>query len=168
MCVTEREKFVVPVRAVGARALLDFPDEVNFSAAPVKVWPCNHTSLIEWMYCTYMLACYCLYLPAHWHSSLCTVLIYKNSFGQKCGKQGSKIQHGDTAVGQPLCICVHVCVCSCIDFCHIMIDIIGEQNQKQSSLVDAYIDSLKPAFFVIFGLFMSLIPVCLGYYDYKF
>ena len=37
VCVTEREKFIVPVRAVGARALLDFPDEVHFSAAPVKV-----------------------------------------------------------------------------------------------------------------------------------
>ena len=35
--MTEREKFIVPVRAVGARALLDFPDEVHFSAAPVKV-----------------------------------------------------------------------------------------------------------------------------------
>ena len=37
VCITEREKFVVPVRAIGARALLDFPDEINFSAAPVKV-----------------------------------------------------------------------------------------------------------------------------------
>ena len=35
--VTEREKFVVPVRAIGARALLDFPDDVTFSSAPVKV-----------------------------------------------------------------------------------------------------------------------------------
>lgn len=37
VCITEREKFVIPVRAIGARALLDFPDEVLFSAAPVKV-----------------------------------------------------------------------------------------------------------------------------------
>ena len=37
VCVTEREKFIIPVRAVGARALLDFPDEVHFSASPVKV-----------------------------------------------------------------------------------------------------------------------------------
>ena len=37
VCVTEREKFLVPVHAIGARALLDFPDEVHFSAAPVKV-----------------------------------------------------------------------------------------------------------------------------------
>lgn len=36
VCVTEREKFVVPVRAIGARALLDFPDEVDFGACAVK------------------------------------------------------------------------------------------------------------------------------------
>ena len=34
--LTEREKFVVPVKAIGARALLDFPDQVNFSTCPVK------------------------------------------------------------------------------------------------------------------------------------
>ncbi|XP_033625714.1 hydrocephalus-inducing protein homolog [Asterias rubens] len=36
ICMTEREKFVVPVKAIGARALLDFPDQVNFSTCPVK------------------------------------------------------------------------------------------------------------------------------------
>eukprot|EP00079_Xenopus_tropicalis_P024447 XP_012817094.1 PREDICTED: hydrocephalus-inducing protein homolog isoform X1 [Xenopus tropicalis] len=36
VCVTEREKFVVPVRAIGARALLDFPDQLNFLLCPVK------------------------------------------------------------------------------------------------------------------------------------
>jgi len=36
MCITEREKFVVPVRAIGVRAILDFPDEVVFPAGPVK------------------------------------------------------------------------------------------------------------------------------------
>ncbi|XP_040437385.1 hydrocephalus-inducing protein homolog, partial [Falco naumanni] len=36
ICITEREKFVVPIRAIGARAILDFPDQVNFSACPVK------------------------------------------------------------------------------------------------------------------------------------
>ena len=36
MCITEREKFVVPIRAVGARAVLDFPDEIVFAAGPVK------------------------------------------------------------------------------------------------------------------------------------
>ena len=36
MCITEREKFVVPIRAVGARAILDFPDEIVFAAGPVK------------------------------------------------------------------------------------------------------------------------------------
>ena len=37
VCITEREKFVLPVKAIGSRALLDFPDELHFSAAPVKV-----------------------------------------------------------------------------------------------------------------------------------
>ncbi|XP_055955951.1 hydrocephalus-inducing protein-like [Patella vulgata] len=36
ICTTEREKFVVPVRAVGARAILDFPDEIHFPISPVK------------------------------------------------------------------------------------------------------------------------------------
>ncbi|NXF39877.1 HYDIN protein, partial [Nyctibius bracteatus] len=36
ICITEREKFVVPIRAIGARAILDFPDELNFSVCPVK------------------------------------------------------------------------------------------------------------------------------------
>nr|XP_033799169.1 hydrocephalus-inducing protein homolog isoform X3 [Geotrypetes seraphini] len=36
ICVTEREKFVVPIRAIGARAILDFPDQLNFSTCPVK------------------------------------------------------------------------------------------------------------------------------------
>ncbi|XP_045149859.1 hydrocephalus-inducing protein homolog [Echinops telfairi] len=35
-CVTEREKFIVPIKAVGARAILDFPDKLNFSTCPVK------------------------------------------------------------------------------------------------------------------------------------
>ncbi|XP_075621905.1 hydrocephalus-inducing protein homolog [Balearica regulorum gibbericeps] len=35
-CITEREKFIVPIRAIGARAILDFPDQVNFSVCPVK------------------------------------------------------------------------------------------------------------------------------------
>ncbi len=36
VCITEREKFVVPVRAIGCRAILDFPDEVHFGSCPVK------------------------------------------------------------------------------------------------------------------------------------
>ena len=36
MCITEREKFIVPVTAIGARAMLDFPDTVNFGICPVK------------------------------------------------------------------------------------------------------------------------------------
>ena len=36
MIVTEREKFVVPIRAVGCRAMLDFPDSLDFGLVPVK------------------------------------------------------------------------------------------------------------------------------------
>jgi len=36
MVVTEREKFVVPIRAVGCRAMLDFPDALDFGLVPVK------------------------------------------------------------------------------------------------------------------------------------
>jgi hydrocephalus-inducing protein len=34
--ITEREKFIVPIRAVGCRALLDFPDNLDFGPVPVK------------------------------------------------------------------------------------------------------------------------------------
>ena len=46
ICVTEREKFIVPVRAIGARAILDFPDDVHFPICPVK-YPNNRTLLIR-------------------------------------------------------------------------------------------------------------------------
>ena len=36
VCVTEREKFIVPVRAVGYRPRLDFPDEIDFGSCPMK------------------------------------------------------------------------------------------------------------------------------------
>jgi hydrocephalus-inducing protein len=36
MIVTEREKFVVPIRAVGCRSMLDFPDQLDFGLVPVK------------------------------------------------------------------------------------------------------------------------------------
>ncbi|XP_074533739.1 hydrocephalus-inducing protein homolog [Halichoeres trimaculatus] len=36
VCVTERERFVVPVRAVGPRAILDFRDEFTLPTCPVK------------------------------------------------------------------------------------------------------------------------------------
>ncbi|NWV17226.1 HYDIN protein, partial [Origma solitaria] len=35
-CITEREEFIVPLRAIGARAILDFPDQLDFSDCPVK------------------------------------------------------------------------------------------------------------------------------------
>ncbi|XP_018113574.1 hydrocephalus-inducing protein-like [Xenopus laevis] len=36
VCVTEREKCVVPVQAIGARALLDFPDQLYFPLCAIK------------------------------------------------------------------------------------------------------------------------------------
>ncbi|RMC09014.1 hypothetical protein DUI87_14013 [Hirundo rustica rustica] len=36
VCITEREEFIVPIRAIGARAILDFPDQLDFSECPVK------------------------------------------------------------------------------------------------------------------------------------
>lgn len=36
MVLTEREKFIVPIRAVGCRAMLDFPDLLDFAQVPVK------------------------------------------------------------------------------------------------------------------------------------
>jgi hydrocephalus-inducing protein len=35
--VTEREKFIVPLKALGPRPRFDFPDAVDFSSAPVRV-----------------------------------------------------------------------------------------------------------------------------------
>lgn len=34
--ITERGKFFVPIRAIGARATLDFPEQLNFPNRPVK------------------------------------------------------------------------------------------------------------------------------------
>jgi hydrocephalus-inducing protein len=36
MVITEREKFIVPIRAMGCRAILDFPDQLDFGLVPVK------------------------------------------------------------------------------------------------------------------------------------
>lgn len=36
VCVTEREKFIVPVRAVGNRPRMSFPDSIDFGTCPVK------------------------------------------------------------------------------------------------------------------------------------
>ncbi|XP_071423982.1 hydrocephalus-inducing protein homolog [Pithys albifrons albifrons] len=36
LCVTEREEFIVPIQAIGPRAVLDFPDQLDFSVCPVK------------------------------------------------------------------------------------------------------------------------------------
>jgi hydrocephalus-inducing protein len=37
ICETEREKFIVPIRAIGARGFLDISDEIVFSEVPVKI-----------------------------------------------------------------------------------------------------------------------------------
>jgi hydrocephalus-inducing protein len=37
VCVTEREKFAIQVRAIGPRAILDLPDTVHFDPCPVKL-----------------------------------------------------------------------------------------------------------------------------------
>lgn len=34
--LTERERFIVPIRAVGCRAMIDFPDALDFGQVPVK------------------------------------------------------------------------------------------------------------------------------------
>ena len=34
--ITEREKYVVPIHAIGPRAILDFPDEISFQTCPVR------------------------------------------------------------------------------------------------------------------------------------
>ncbi|KAJ3029566.1 UNVERIFIED_CONTAM: hypothetical protein HDU68_011780 [Siphonaria sp. JEL0065] len=36
VCVTEREKFLLPIRAYGARGILDFPDTIAFSECPIR------------------------------------------------------------------------------------------------------------------------------------
>eukprot|EP00290_Baffinella_frigidus_P052882 CAMPEP_0180350034 /NCGR_PEP_ID=MMETSP0989-20121125/5784_1 /TAXON_ID=697907 /ORGANISM="non described non described, Strain CCMP2293" /LENGTH=201 /DNA_ID=CAMNT_0022339391 /DNA_START=1 /DNA_END=603 /DNA_ORIENTATION=+ len=36
VCFTEREKFIIPVRCLGPRGWIDFPDQVFFEKAPVK------------------------------------------------------------------------------------------------------------------------------------
>jgi len=36
MVITEREKFIVPIRAMGCRASLEFPDVLDFNLVPVK------------------------------------------------------------------------------------------------------------------------------------
>nr|XP_006823299.1 PREDICTED: hydrocephalus-inducing protein homolog [Saccoglossus kowalevskii] len=46
ICMTEKEKFIIPVRCIGARALLDFPDDVNFATCPVK-YPSSRTLLVR-------------------------------------------------------------------------------------------------------------------------
>ena len=41
ICITEREKFVVPIYAIGARPLLDFPDELYFQVGRQNYHVCT-------------------------------------------------------------------------------------------------------------------------------
>lgn len=36
LVATEREKYLVPIKAIGARAILDFPDDITFPLTAVK------------------------------------------------------------------------------------------------------------------------------------
>ncbi|NWZ38121.1 HYDIN protein, partial [Brachypodius atriceps] len=36
VCISEEERIVVPIRAIAARAVLDFPDRLDFSECPIK------------------------------------------------------------------------------------------------------------------------------------
>ncbi|KAJ3270503.1 hypothetical protein HDV01_007759 [Terramyces sp. JEL0728] len=36
VCVTEREQFVIPIKAIGARGILDLPDQILFQEVPAK------------------------------------------------------------------------------------------------------------------------------------
>ena len=46
ICRTDRERFIVPVRAYGPRAHLDFPDEVILEGKPVK-FPSTQVFLVR-------------------------------------------------------------------------------------------------------------------------
>jgi len=37
ICTSERERFIVPIRCIGSRGILDFPDFVNLEECPVKM-----------------------------------------------------------------------------------------------------------------------------------
>lgn len=36
MVLTDREKFIVPIRAIGCRSMIEFPDSLDFGFVPVK------------------------------------------------------------------------------------------------------------------------------------
>jgi hydrocephalus-inducing protein len=36
ICTTEREKFIVPMRTIGSRGVLEAPDDINFPKSPIK------------------------------------------------------------------------------------------------------------------------------------
>ncbi|NWI93945.1 HYDIN protein, partial [Pitta sordida] len=36
LCITEREEFIVPIQAIGARPVMDFPEQLDFMSCPVN------------------------------------------------------------------------------------------------------------------------------------
>lgn len=46
ICSTEREKFIVPIRAMGMRPQMTFPDEVHFGNCPMKI-PSRKSILVQ-------------------------------------------------------------------------------------------------------------------------
>ncbi|XP_056217860.1 vigilin-like [Falco biarmicus] len=97
ICITEREKFVVPLRAIGARAILDFPDQVNFSACPVK-YSTQKTLLVrnvgnwEARYCISTQRQSLFFQFAELEKASATVAIPKEHHRFVIGKKGEKLQ----------------------------------------------------------------------------
>ncbi|XP_056217873.1 vigilin-like [Falco biarmicus] len=97
ICITEREKFVVPIRAIGARAILDFPDQVNFSACPVK-YSTQKTLLVrnvgnrEARYCISTQRQSLFFQFAELEKASATVAIPKEHHRFVIGKKGEKLQ----------------------------------------------------------------------------
>ena len=37
ICISEREKFLIPIKCIGARGMIDIPDVIEFGDCPVKM-----------------------------------------------------------------------------------------------------------------------------------
>ena len=46
VCTTEREKFIVPVKTIGSRGVIEAPDDINFTKAPIK-FPSTKNILVK-------------------------------------------------------------------------------------------------------------------------
>ena len=116
VCVTEREKFVIPVRGIGRRGVVDFPDEIHFPTAPVKV---SHVTMPTSLHITTVtLATYeCCECCSRPHSSLSAVHFDKDSVDSKCWSSTRPLLPGDLKVSQcAVSVCsprVAFCTCTC-------------------------------------------------------